>query len=350
METPENGFIPGSGIVHSEIVDVSKSIADKRIDNYTIVITGGASGLGAGFAREWSKRGANVIIGDVKRAEGEALIAEIRQATENENHHFLELDVTDWGSQVTFFREAAKLSPHGEIDCIVANAGITSTEENAAFMRPPDYTQMDGIPPKPSLKIMDVNLTGELYTAHLAMAYLSKNRGNTPRDRHLILMSSAAGICPLTALPLYTTSKHGVAGLFRALRATGMTYHGVRVNMLNPYFCKTPLLAKRSEILMAGIAFAELDDVIEAATRLVVDKSIIGRALAVGPRASRDVVEQVGLSFTSGNSEQSIWDVYSGDFDQTDIFTRRFIAITNIVAATKGWIGFFKDIASALRR
>ncbi len=51
-----------------------------RLQNKTIVITGAAGGIGAGCARMLAAEGANVIIGDIKDATGEATAAEIRAA------------------------------------------------------------------------------------------------------------------------------------------------------------------------------------------------------------------------------------------------------------------------------
>lgn len=109
----------------------------------TIVITGGASGFGEGFFMKWAQHGANVIIGDVNRAKGAALVEEIRNTTGNQNHHFVFCDVANWQSQVDFFKEAFKLSVTGGIDAVVANAGITDTKP---FQSPVDLDAEE--PPK----------------------------------------------------------------------------------------------------------------------------------------------------------------------------------------------------------
>ena len=101
-------------------------------------------------------------------------------------------------------------------------------------------------PPPPSLAVLDVNLTGVLYTSHLALFYLARNPQSAPadpycdpakisRDRHLLLMSSMAGIAPIPTQTLYATSKHAVVGLYRNLRCTSF-FHGVRINLICPYF------------------------------------------------------------------------------------------------------------------
>ena len=103
-----------------------------RIKGKTILITGGASGFGAGYGARWAASGANVVLGDINPA-GEEVAAQIRRDTQNENVHFIQLDVTSWQSQVNFFRESVRLSPHGGIDTVVANAGINNSEESRSF-------------------------------------------------------------------------------------------------------------------------------------------------------------------------------------------------------------------------
>lgn len=95
----------------------------------TIAITGGASGFGAGFVRKWALHGATVIVGDINVRGAEKLVAEVRAETGKENVHFVECNVCDWLSQVNFFKQAVRLSGHGGIDMVVANAGIAGADD-----------------------------------------------------------------------------------------------------------------------------------------------------------------------------------------------------------------------------
>ena len=208
----------------------------------TIIITGGASGLGEGFLRRWAADGAAVVIGDIDTQRGDQLVREVRKETGNPHLHFFHCDVTDWQSQVQFFKHAVHVSPHGGIDTVVANAGIVdhgSTIEAPKGLDAPN-------PPPPDLAVLDVNLKGVLYTSHLALFYLAKNPQSAPadpdcnptdknRDRHLLLLSSMAGLAPVPNQLMYTASKHAVIGMYRSLRCTSFA-HGVRTNMICPYF------------------------------------------------------------------------------------------------------------------
>ena len=212
------------------------------IRDKTIVITGGASGFGEGFFRKWAADGATVVIGDINVQRGDQLVREVKKETGNSDLHSFYCDVTDWQSQVQFFKDAVNVSPHGGIDTVVANAGIVDAAPTIETPRGLDALD----PPPPNLAVLDVNLKGVLYTSHLALFYLAKNPQSAPadpdcdpaktfRDRHLLLMSSMAGIAPIPNQTLYATSKHAVVGLYRNLRCSSFL-HGVRTNLICPYF------------------------------------------------------------------------------------------------------------------
>jgi len=353
----EEGIVPYKNAIFSPEVDFSAPINYLNFKGKTIVITGGASGLGAGFFEEFARHGANVIIGDINEKLGTSTVARIRQSSKNDDHHFVKLNVTDWKSQAEFFKQAARLSVHGGIDCVIANAGIADDRENAAFENPPDYSSMDN-PPAPTMRTLDINLNGVMYTTNLAISYLSRNQGSrkcspdaqsATRDRHLMLISSIAGTAALPTQPIYCTSKHGVLGLFRSLRITMPIVHGIRINVLHPYFVDTPILGPAGALVLAGGGMAKVEDVVSAGARLVADQSIIGRALMIGSRASVPQMRAAGFAEPYALEDgKAVWDIHGDDFQQTEVFTRRVIAVTNIVTSARGWSGMFSDIGTKL--
>ncbi|EED16701.1 short-chain dehydrogenase, putative [Talaromyces stipitatus ATCC 10500] len=334
-----------------------------RIKGKTILITGGASGFGAAFGARWASCGANVILGDIN-ASGEEFAARIRQETNNQNVHFIQLDVTSWTSQVNFFRESLKLSPHGGIDVVVANAGINDGQESRVFENPKvDYLHSPS-PPAPSFKTLDVNITGVMYTVHLALFFLPKNPGSMPcqkesvtsesgRDRHILLLGSVASLHPLVTQAAYTVSKHGVLGLFRCLRVTAPVSAGVRVNLICPYYTDTPFMQAPVRALLAGVPLGKIEDVVEAASYLVADSACIGRSLVTGPKLKLD--ESTGELKTpfdtqSGDTaeERAVWECCLHDMDPADIFTRRMLTVVNAAVQARGWTGWVYDMAGAL--
>ena len=345
-----------SSVITSGPVDLSYSIPYDNLEGRVVLITGGAAGFGAAISSSLAKNSAIVMIGDINVEAGRRTVADLRRLSGTDQHHFIQVDVTDWKSQADFFKQAASLSPHKGIDCVIANAGICDAIEIAKYENPPDYQSMDN-PPAPQMKTLDVNLNGVMYTTTLALSYLSRNPGSSAcslkpdsgaRDRHIILVSSIAGLAPLPTVSIYCTAKHGVVGLFRALRITAPINSGIRVNMINPYFVETAIMGSAGALVMAGGAMAKIEDVTMAVTRLVADKSIVGRGLIVGARATSDQVSKAGLEMAGGLKEQGIWDVHAEDFVQSDVFTRRVIAVTNLIAAARGWGGLLADVASKL--
>ena len=333
------------------------NLDDLRIGNRTIVITGGASGFGAAWFRTWAMQGAVVVIGDVNVEKGSKLVLDIRRETRNPNLHFVHCNVVDWHSQIAFFKEAVRLSPHGGIDTVIANAGIS--DDGQAYENP---VGLDGPEPAPpDLKVLGVNLTGVMYTTHLALFYLPRNPGSSKadpncdptsvtRDRHLLLISSVAGLLPIPTQSLYGTSKHAVIGLFRNLRSTAFL-HGIRVNMLTPYWIDTPIIGTAGRILLAGTSMGKIEDVVKAASLLVSDPRIAGRCLCVGPKVMVEQDDKGGWELVSRKGEKTkqraVWEVYEEDFEHTDQFQRRIVRLLNAAAEARGWYGWASDIIAA---
>jgi NAD(P)-dependent dehydrogenase (short-subunit alcohol dehydrogenase family) len=211
-------------IRQSKPIDTTLPYDTASLSGKTIVITGGASGFGAGFARLWASKGAYIIVGDVSDASGKALVEELRKESGSPHHHFIHCDVTNWQSQVDFFRSAAKLSPTGYINGVVANAGITDREP---FQKLEDYDAIEE-PKAPDFKCFNVNILGVMYTAKLALFWLGKSKNLQPSaDRHLLLVGSVASLAPIPGLLEYSIAKHGVLGLFVRIPGIFNTSKGV---------------------------------------------------------------------------------------------------------------------------
>ncbi|OOF99109.1 hypothetical protein ASPCADRAFT_204767 [Aspergillus carbonarius ITEM 5010] len=341
-----------------------------NLKDKTILITGGASGLGAAFSTRWASAGAQVIIGDINPS-GETTVAQIRSETSNNNVHFIHLDVTSWTSQVNFFRQAIQLSPHGGIDAVVASAGINNANESRSFETPTIDYLTDPNPPPPGLKTVDVNLTGVLYTVHLAQWFLPRNPGShnlagqpssssSPRDRHLLLIGSIASLHPLASQVPYTITKHAVLGLFRCLRVTAPVTTGIRVNIVCPYYTDIGLMSGPARVILAGVPIGKPEDVVEAATYLMANQECSGRSLATGPRLKLDLPDGVYLKRDSveeivqytvdegGDEERGVWDCRLHDVETADVFTDRMLKAVKAVVAARGWIGWGKGLVGAL--
>jgi NAD(P)-dependent dehydrogenase (short-subunit alcohol dehydrogenase family) len=210
--------------------------------------------------------------------------------------------------------------------------------------------------------VLNVNLTGVLYTTQLAMYHLQRNPNSVAcstsaapskyaRDRHLLLVGSMASIAPIPTQPLYGASKHGVLGAFRALRASSFV-DGVRVNMICPYFIETPIMPAGGRLILAGGGMGKVEDVVDAATRLCADSRIAGRALVIGPKvkmAQKEDGEWVVVRKEDAGEEQAVWEAFADDFEDCELFLQRVVGILKGAAAVKGWAGWAKDIANAVK-
>jgi hypothetical protein len=159
---------------------------------------------------------------------------------------------------------------------------------------------------------------------------------------------------------MYTMSKHAILGLFRTLRATSFR-SGVRVNMITPYYVSKSNMLKlpvEAAFLSGTAGGAAIEDVIDAATRLISDEDIAGRALCVGPKLKSAGVEGVEdedalmavQEHENDGRGRAVWECYGEDFDNADAFVKRFILLLNAAERVKGWFGVFTDIWSMLRR
>lgn len=348
-----------STIRQSPPINITTPYDASWVNGKVVLITGGASGFGAGFVRHWAKHGATVIIGDIDVKKGDALCREVNnQITGSNKAHFLHCDVTDWQSQVNLFKEAVRLSPHGGLDCVVANAGIAGDD---VLQQGQNLDAAE--PPPPNLKIMDVNMTGVLYTTHLAYFWLPKNPGSkacsidskpsssSPRDRHLLLLGSVASLAPIAVQPQYGAAKHAVLGLFRSLRCTS-SLQGVRVNLLCPYFIDTPIVTFTARLVLAGGGMGQIEDVVEAGTRFVADSRILGRSLVIGPKMhvrQDDKGEwELVTPETPGGIETAVFEPYAEDWEDVDAFDRNIVRLLNLVQIGRGWAGWAQDIAKAV--
>ena len=90
----------------------------------TIVITGGAGGMGKEIAKNISREGCKVIIGDVNQAAMDAAKAEIVEASGNDDVVTIPLNLASLDSVREF---AAKVEEQGTVDVLLCNAGVSST-------------------------------------------------------------------------------------------------------------------------------------------------------------------------------------------------------------------------------
>ncbi|KAK4936741.1 hypothetical protein LTR10_022465 [Elasticomyces elasticus] len=198
----------------------------------SVVVTGGAGGIGLAIATHYASQGHHVAILDINRSAGQAA----QQAI-----------LKDHPEAKLAFKQC---SERGHIDVVVANAGIA---ESFKFVH---SATTNANPSKPDFKTLDINLIGALYRIH----YLSKNDA-TDSKGSIVTVASDAGIYPFPAGPIYATSKHGIVGLVRAL-APPLERKGIRINGLCPCVIETNLAPDR--VLFENMVLTPMSTLIRA--------------------------------------------------------------------------------------
>ena len=189
----------------------------------TAIITGGASGIGKEYSRALTKAGVHVIIADLNEDLGKVVQHEL-----GDTSTFVRCDVRSWKDQLATFEKAIEVSPTGEINVVVANAGVGGPDQIWAQDIEKDE------PEQPNISTTEINAIGVIWTTKLAMFYFQKQNASNKKDRLLVLQSSLAGYIDLTASPQYNGSKFLVRGLLRSLRQSSLE-HGIRVNLIAPW-------------------------------------------------------------------------------------------------------------------
>lgn len=131
----------------------------------TVIIMGGASGIGAAACTLAHAHGAKVVIADVQVELDHAL-----QSMLGSRAIFHETDVSSWSAVLSLFETA--YSQFGSIDVVCSNAG-TPDALNDFFA---EETDGEGKLKEPSMLPVDVNLKGAIYMAKAGILWFEKQR------------------------------------------------------------------------------------------------------------------------------------------------------------------------------
>lgn len=240
-----------------------------RLQGRVALVTGAASGIGAGIAQGFAREGADVALVDlVEEAEAAHVLTAVRAHGGRVSYH--RGDVASQDAVAAFVAEV--LGVHGQVDVLVNNAGIF-TQSLLADMTVEEWD-----------RVVAVNLRGTfLCTRALLGPMLERGWGR------VINIASQLGQVGGTEVAHYCASKGGVIALTKAL-AREVARRGVLVNAIAPGPVHTPLLDGESEQWRAAKLaelpigrFAEVQEIVPTAVLLASEDGSYYVGQTLGP-------------------------------------------------------------------
>ena len=216
-----------------------------RVAGKVAFITGAARGQGRSHAIRLAQEGADIIAVDLcaqvssvpyPMSTPEDLAETVKEIEALDRRIVAtQADVRDYGAVKAAVDDG--VAQLGRLDIVSANAGIFSF---GSLEELDDATWQD---------MIDVNLTGVWHSAKAAIPHLRAAGGGS-----IILTSSTAGLMAIPNIGHYTSAKHGVVGLMRALAVELAPAH-IRVNTVNPTTVDTPMIANPAgySLFMGGL-------------------------------------------------------------------------------------------------
>jgi len=195
----------------------------KKLENKTVFVTGGLSGIGKACAVAAAVEGANVVVADIKSVDFDMAMKEIK--AENEKAIFVECDVASMEQVASAI--ATAVATFGSVDVALNDAGIAGEPYRVGDITEEGWNA-----------VIHVNLTGVFNCMKHELIQMSSQKSGV-----IVNMSSILGKVGSAFSGGYVAAKHGILGLTQTA-ALEYAHEGIRVNAICPGFVNTPLLTK----------------------------------------------------------------------------------------------------------
>lgn len=190
-------------------------------ENKTVIVTGGASGLGKAIAEGFSYKRANVVLSDINKETGINICKRLKE--KDYSAEFEYVDVTDEQSVKDLVNRI--LGKYGKIDIIVNSAGIN-------IRKPVIETTLSDL-----RKVLDVNFIGTFLMSREVL----KTMINKGVKGKIINLASIFGVVAFKGQCSYAASK-GAIVQFTKVAAIEAAEYGICVNAIAPSYIDTPLV------------------------------------------------------------------------------------------------------------
>jgi 3-oxoacyl-[acyl-carrier protein] reductase len=237
-----------------------------RLDGKVVIVTGGASGIGASVCDRFSSEGGTVIVVDRDGDGAARKAASLKRATS------ICLDVSVVEQVDAAVNQV--VADFGRLDALIHVAGIDDVDtkrslaEHFAAGTPLDITSR--LTDEQWRRMMSVNLDGTFYFLRAALRVMLAQQSGS-----IVNVASLAGVTSQAGLPHYSAAKAGVLGLTRAV-AKEVADRGVRVNAIAPGAIDTPMLGRSPAALVSAIPMKRLglpEEIASIALFLATDES-----------------------------------------------------------------------------
>ena len=210
-----------------------------RLDGRTVIVTGGASGLGGATVEMIVAAGGRAVIIDINEQAGQALASRLGNKV-----HFVTADVSSDSDMQRAI--AAAVTAFGGVQGLVCAAGIGVAER---------VLPKEGVQPLAHFtRVIDINLVGTFNAIRLAAAAMANGAPNDSGERGVIVTtSSVAAFDGQIGQAAYSASKGGIVAMTLPL-AREFARLGVRVMTIAPGTFDTPLLAGLPEAARESLA------------------------------------------------------------------------------------------------
>ncbi len=210
-----------------------------KLQGSTFIVTGGASGLGAGSARALAAAGASIVLADTNATQGAILATELGGCA-----RFVLVDVTQ-EMQVQAAVDRA-VNTFGRVDGLINCAGIVLGERVLGRDGP---HRLDAF-----RRVIEVNLIGTFNAIRLVAAAMAKNVPGESGERGVIVCTaSVAAFEGQVGQAAYAASKAGIAGMTLPI-ARELARSGIRIVTIAPGIFDTAMVGGFDDALKDSLA------------------------------------------------------------------------------------------------